>query len=420
MSNETEESGCLIRVDQLQAGDVILFAGHAKVDRRIRFFAAGKSPYSHAAIMCSPFRLFEADENGSGASLLPFLMLPQPNPPHLWLYLPISKFSFVVCRHADLQKRTSADDDVDAACEQYDGLPYSELRRLVPVSILPSILHFLAASSARYLQWIFQTRRHGPGSPGVYCSEVVTLVYQKLGFFTDINAAVTTPYHLFKTKQLLPVVMNHVLSEPDAQHFDPSISFKDLKAQYKLGREYVHFHVMLNESSKKIHRVRIAAGEQFLKMESEYRSELHGELHGAAQHQDRRWSEQVRAFISEDDIYKTAMRFVADASVEKTTSEGVAAYCAYLRRMFGFHLARTERDIELADWKLTTPDGTGHEWKSWREKLEQRRVKILEEVAQLPAKEAVLRAAMQPVWELRHADRSVKNELLDQSHPGMN
>src|SRR5262245_17913194 len=97
------DGGCIVRSDELLPGDVLMPDGEGLIAAAIRALSKTRGPNSHVAILQSHIHLYEADEYGTGGTLLPIF---KSKAGHNWVYLPYDKGTFSIHRHPKLQDLT--------------------------------------------------------------------------------------------------------------------------------------------------------------------------------------------------------------------------------------------------------------------------------------------------------------------------
>lgn len=220
-----------IRMDAIQAGDVVLVRGegsHAKVA------AVGSNGlYSHAAIWlpvpsldgAPPLLLLaEADPHGVGPTLPDWMTLYREGHPAERVVSFQGATHLVLLRHPALAKMPP--EDLLAATERLSKREfyraYSRWERLVEISFLPRWLRPVMRGAAR----LFDRRKHY--DPGAFCSELVAKFFDELGvslFTSAVDPATIEPSRLIAADSRLalapgvPVFWPHDLEGATVRHW---------------------------------------------------------------------------------------------------------------------------------------------------------------------------------------------------------
>lgn len=199
---QPEESRVFILVEKLRPGDVILCMGGEKFSKLIANVT--QSSFSHAILVVSENRWFEADDDGVGFS-------------DAWALGGFIRGNKVYSRVAELPGYTNArvlrhpalsthdPKEIESALiktlQPWDGGDYSDFRRLAyPLEVTGKSSWWVRLGLAFY-QW--KERRR---NPGMFCSEVVARAYEALAtslrlgtlslFATTRRADMVAPGHL--------------------------------------------------------------------------------------------------------------------------------------------------------------------------------------------------------------------------------
>lgn len=190
----------------LRPGDVLLSRGSGVVSAALAKFSGGD--YSHAALVLDSHSLFEADGYGVGFTPVSAILVKVAGKTRKWW-----KFSdgrqVLVLRHPDLASRYPDTiglpglqllDAVREAVAPYLGQPYSHLERLAKASLLPAGLQPALRQVLRLWQYVDSMRGTDRNLdsclPGLFCSEVIVEVYQRLGvalFAENRPAGIVSP-----------------------------------------------------------------------------------------------------------------------------------------------------------------------------------------------------------------------------------
>lgn len=176
MTTSTEPT-IYLRSELLRPGDVVVCRGSAPIVPLGIAYATG-SPYSHAFVVVSAWRWFEADAHGVGYSdtLGHTGWLNGPGVHEHVVAIPECRYA-VVLRHPALRSAEPA--SVEAAIttivEQWSGQDYSDFRRLFPSLMVSGKARWWVRSALRAQQWLTPREKDG-----MFCSEVVARTYEAL------------------------------------------------------------------------------------------------------------------------------------------------------------------------------------------------------------------------------------------------
>jgi hypothetical protein len=224
-STSTSQQGrfrYLVRAE-LKPGDVVLVRSVGWESTLIARASGGD--YSHAALVCEDNELFEADDEGAGFTHLSDVLAKVNESCVSWARLRHDCDRLIVLRHPQLSSRYPdgggpagllVKEAVRKAAQSYFGGPYSKMERLAEASRLPEALAGLRPLLAWLLRVGTETRDINSPLPGVFCSELVALVFQKelgLPLFAEDRPPVTiSPNDLTPDKSLLVAVPGAVVS----------------------------------------------------------------------------------------------------------------------------------------------------------------------------------------------------------------
>lgn len=219
--NDASVSGVFVLINKLRPGDVILALGEEKFSKRIAFVT--RASFSHAILVVSPGKWFEADDVGVGyTDTWASIAWLKYNGASLQLRGIPDCLSAQVFRHPALANRTP--DEIEMAIEQivapWEGEDYSDYRRLFPPLEITGRPKWWVRLGLAYYQW-----RYGRRASGMFCSEVIARVFEQLeevGFqgaslFGVVRRAdVVHPGHIAKSR--LNLVEDAVVNSSQLPH----------------------------------------------------------------------------------------------------------------------------------------------------------------------------------------------------------
>jgi hypothetical protein len=248
--------GCLVRAESLHPGDIFLTRGRAKECRLIKALSNVPGEFAHAGVVIDPNHLFEADDDGVGATYLPSVSLEQEGVVSRWVYVPYAPGTFVLLRHAKLAagNREQVARRVLAACQHFDGMPYAKFPALLDASWLTGLPRTLLGW---YLRWCDPRRQDSP-LDGLICSELVVKIYRELGielFNCDLVDRTVSPNMLASLESLDKVRVTDGLDETQARALVPEISFAKLFEESQSKRGLVEHLSVFTDSMATINRM---------------------------------------------------------------------------------------------------------------------------------------------------------------------
>jgi hypothetical protein len=317
--------GCLIRAECLRAGDIFLTQGPAKESRWIAALSNAAGEFSHAAVVIDPHHLFEADDDGVGATYLPGVSLEQEGVVSRWIFVPYLPGTFAVLRHTKLAagNRQQVARRVLAACKQFEGTPFAKYAAMLEASRVTGLLRML-------LRWWLKWRDPRQASPldGLFCSQLVTKVYRALGielFDRDRVDHTVSPNMLASLESLDTVPVTDVLDQTQARALAPELSFAKLLEESRSKRSQVKHLAAFTDSMATINemldgqradleaqrRETLAGFELFC---AQTRQQMQQQLQRSTRQGDLDRSNRVARFQERfDKLYPLARRFHARA-----------------------------------------------------------------------------------------------------------
>ncbi|MBI4660600.1 MAG: hypothetical protein HY735_17320 [Verrucomicrobia bacterium] len=162
---------------KLQPGDVVLTLGNEKFSERIGWVTHGK--YSHAILVVSKNKWFEADDEGVGYSSAWTLGAWPKGPGVVFQHL----LALPACSHAQLFRHPAlkgrAPEDIEKAIativKPWEGEDYSDFRRLFRPLEISGERSWWVKLALSYHQRMERRR-----ASGMFCSEVVARVFEEL------------------------------------------------------------------------------------------------------------------------------------------------------------------------------------------------------------------------------------------------
>ena len=206
---------CGVPVQCLRAGDVILSRSQGPVSRTISILTQTKgtnTKFSHAALLLETgkktmalssfglpaypyYQLFESDGLGAGFTGLSMnLIRAESKLVSCQVIFPYDSVAMAIYRHPGLAQipKNDVERAIEVVTSQYYADPYSLIERLAETLALPQSIKTAAQKIAKAL-----TRRPAhPGDTGVFCSELVAILFQTLNlplFGTPKRPATISP-----------------------------------------------------------------------------------------------------------------------------------------------------------------------------------------------------------------------------------